>query len=95
VAKRQNTLLKSQIATSKKKKGGVISQIVISKAGRVGKAKTAARESCTFGLDPAKTGPLRRTMLRQVSAKAAFAKYSPPRFLPFMANAIFPASETS
>ena len=34
-------------------------------------------------------------MLRQVSAKAAFAKYIPPSFLPFTVNAIFPESETS
>jgi hypothetical protein len=39
------------------------------------------------------TGPLRCTMLWQVSAKAALAKYSPPRFLPFTAKMIFPASE--
>ena len=30
-----------------------------------------------------------------VSAKAAFAKYSPPRFLPFTSNTIFPAMETN
>ena len=34
-------------------------------------------------------------MLRQVSAKAAFAKYIPPSFLPFTVNAIFPESETN
>jgi hypothetical protein len=39
------------------------------------------------------TRPLRRTMLLQVSEKAAFAKYSPPRFLSFTANAIFPQAK--